>query len=422
MSDVEDAPTAAGAAAINSSAADEAVATIAAVTGADAETAAHLLDAAGGDVDAAVGFFLEGGGGGGGLRGFRGLEGGVGGGATAAAAAAPRDAEDAIVLSDDDGDDGAAAAARGRRRAATTRAAAAPARNADNAVVVDEENDFLDGEGYVDVSDDDEEEEERGGERRQRRPTRAATRAAAGTTAATARPAPLPFDLPDGINAEEARMLEAAMLGIPYEGPMPDFSAEGLAAAAAARDAARVAAEANLSPGAAEARNLRREQDDAYEQSLADDRRKAEQAAARTRRLEEEAAEAAEAEAAAERAIRERAEAADRAAAAAKARLPAEELDDSSPDLVQVAVRCPGGERLSRKFRKSDPVSLLFDFVDSERPSGVVLNPSSTSRSYRLLTSFPRKAIDAEGPGLTFEGAGLCSRAEAVMLELPAAE
>ena len=136
----------------------------------------------------------------------------------------------------------------------------------------------------------------------------------------------------------------------------------------------------------------------------------------------------------------ERAAAADRARAAAPSRLDAAaEPDDSAPDLVQVAVRCPGGERLSRKFRRSDPVSLLFDFVDSERPSGVVPGrsasfsssapppPSSSSpspaagpRSYRLLTSFPRKAIDAEEAGLTFEGAGLCSRAEAVMLELPA--
>jgi hypothetical protein len=81
-------------------------------------------------------------------------------------------------------------------------------------------------------------------------------------------------------------------------------------------------------------------------------------------------------------------------------------------------------------------VSLLFDLVDSARPGGVVpagppapSSPSPSSsppppppRSYRLLTSFPRKAIDAGEAGLTFEGAGLCSRAEAVMLELPAAE
>lgn len=35
------------------------------------------------------------------------------------------------------------------------------------------------------------------------------------------------LELPEGVDArdvEEARMLEAAMLGIQYEGPMPDFS------------------------------------------------------------------------------------------------------------------------------------------------------------------------------------------------------
>ena len=82
--------------------ADEAVATIAAVTGADAETAAHLLDAAGGDIDAAVGLFLEGGGGGGGGGRGGGIGGrlggiGAGGGATGAAAgtaAAARGADD----------------------------------------------------------------------------------------------------------------------------------------------------------------------------------------------------------------------------------------------------------------------------------------------------------------------------------------
>lgn len=31
------------------------------------------------------------------------------------------------------------------------------------------------------------------------------------------------MDLPEGINVEEARMLEAAMLGIPYQGRIPDF-------------------------------------------------------------------------------------------------------------------------------------------------------------------------------------------------------
>lgn len=32
------------------------------------------------------------------------------------------------------------------------------------------------------------------------------------------------IELPEGIDTEEARMLEAAMLGIPYQGRIPDFS------------------------------------------------------------------------------------------------------------------------------------------------------------------------------------------------------
>jgi hypothetical protein len=71
-----------------------------------------------------------------------------------------------------------------------------------------------------------------------------------------------PLDLPEGINLEEARMLEAAMLGIPYQGRMPDFSNAAAAAAAGPP----------LSPGAMEQRSLRAEQDAAYEESLALDR------------------------------------------------------------------------------------------------------------------------------------------------------
>jgi hypothetical protein len=66
------------------------------------------------------------------------------------------------------------------------------------------------------------------------------------------------FDLPEGIDAEEARMLEAAMLGVPYEGRIPDFAQR--------REAT------NLSPGAAERVAYMREQDMEYEESLAADR------------------------------------------------------------------------------------------------------------------------------------------------------
>eukprot|EP00878_Enallax_costatus_P040718 GHUV01047072.1.p1 GENE.GHUV01047072.1~~GHUV01047072.1.p1 ORF type:complete len:335 (+),score=129.82 GHUV01047072.1:141-1145(+) len=87
----------------------------------------------------------------------------------------------------------------------------------------------------------------------------AGTGPAAGPAAADGAAVGVSLDLPEGINLEEARMLEAAMLGIPYQGRMPDFNA----AAAAAEQ---------LSPGTVERRSLQAEQDAAYEESLALDR------------------------------------------------------------------------------------------------------------------------------------------------------
>ena len=52
-------------------------------------------------------------------------------------------------------------------------------------------------------------------------------------------------------------MLEAAMLGVPYEGGMPDFSAQSARSALA-----------STSPTAVAGRAVRQEQDAAYEQSL----------------------------------------------------------------------------------------------------------------------------------------------------------
>lgn len=66
------------------------------------------------------------------------------------------------------------------------------------------------------------------------------------------------IDLPEGINVEEARMLEAAMLGIPYAGRMPGFGPRGPTMPP--------------DPAAVAQRVLRQEQDDAFEESLAADR------------------------------------------------------------------------------------------------------------------------------------------------------
>ena len=68
------------------------------------------------------------------------------------------------------------------------------------------------------------------------------------------------FEMPEGIDTEEARMLEAAMLGVPYEGRIPDFSQR------------REPAARNLSPAAAERLAYMQEQDMEYEESLAADK------------------------------------------------------------------------------------------------------------------------------------------------------
>ena len=61
-------------------------------------------------------------------------------------------------------------------------------------------------------------------------------------------------ELPDGINAEEARMLEAAMFGTAYQGRIPDFS--------------NPPPPENLDPALVQQRMLREEQDAAFQASL----------------------------------------------------------------------------------------------------------------------------------------------------------
>lgn len=85
--------------------------------------------------------------------------------------------------------------------------------------------------------------------------------------------------LPADIDVEEARMLEAAILGIPYEGEIPPH-----------RLPLGTVPSASLDPAAIEQRLLRQEQDDAYEQSLQADRAKAEAAAAKQREAQAAAA------------------------------------------------------------------------------------------------------------------------------------
>jgi len=220
-----------------------------------------------------------------------------------------------------------------------------------------------------------------------------------------------PIDLPDGIDAEEARMLEAAMLGVPYGGRIPDWGAE-----AAARDArAASAAAAAADPASLASRALVQEQDAAYQASLAVDRVKEEERVAVAAAVAAEAAAAATATRAAAAAAAQAAEAGASRVAAAAACLPTEP-EPGTPGALSVAVRLPDGTRLTRRFHPAtDRVGHLFAWVVSSSPA------SPPPRAFRLVSSYPRRVLEEPegmggGPSLAeagFAGGG----SEALMVE-----
>ena len=214
-------------------------------------------------------------------------------------------------------------------------------------------------------------------------------------------------DLPEGVTAaerEEARMLEAAMLGVPYEGPVPDAGGAGGLGVSGFGLGAAPSAEV------AEARLIRSDTDWAYEESLRLDREKeASRAAAEAaaRKAEAEAAEAAAAAAAA--AAREK-EARDALVAAANDALP-DEPAAGGDDVVDIAVKLPDGRRVRRRFCKSHPLQSVFNFLDSHEH----LAPGT----YRLMSQFPRRAFEDHAPGApTLEEAGLTQKQEALFVDL----
>eukprot|EP00775_Hariotina_reticulata_P006310 gene6310-6545_t len=176
-----------------------------------------------------------------------------------------------------------------------------------------------------------------------------------------------------GINLEEARMLEAAMLGIPYEGRLPDFSGAQAAAAAAAP----------LSPGTIEQRTLQQEEEAAAERAEAEAKQQlAELLATKQQRLMDEPA-------------------------------------ASEPGVLKIVVRMPDGSRKGRRFKATDPLQALFDYVDVEcaGSSGSGDNSAAAAAEpgfgfkmgrYRLVTQFPRKVF-VEGLGQSLQDAGIAS-------------
>eukprot|EP00696_Hemimastix_kukwesjijk_P005571 gnl/Hemi2/17007_TR5647_c0_g1_i1.p1 gnl/Hemi2/17007_TR5647_c0_g1~~gnl/Hemi2/17007_TR5647_c0_g1_i1.p1 ORF type:complete len:426 (+),score=114.04 gnl/Hemi2/17007_TR5647_c0_g1_i1:172-1449(+) len=129
-------------------------------------------------------------------------------------------------------------------------------------------------------------------------------------------------------------------------------------------------------------RQIRQEQDRAYQQSLLDDQRR-EREAAEARRREQEERERLEMEEAA----RLSAEEALRQARAAKRRsLPAEPAaDDDKGAIASVNIRLPDGRRLQRRFPAGTPLSAVVDFIEGEADFDM--------QAAKLVTNFPRKIM-----------------------------
>ena len=153
-------------------------------------------------------------------------------------------------------------------------------------------------------------------------------------------------------------------------------------------------------------RNLRDEQDSAYERSLAQDRERA-----RQRREQQEAQERAEREA--------------RAAADAKETrkrkseqwrrwraqsLPAEPATDAK-DVIRISIRMPSGDRVIRKFRSDADLEELYAFVECHEvatASGEVEEPDGYDHTYgfNLVSPMPRTVFDLAKGGSVGERIG----------------
>ncbi|GFQ06824.1 fas-associated factor 2-a [Phtheirospermum japonicum] len=159
------------------------------------------------------------------------------------------------------------------------------------------------------------------------------------------------------------------------------------------------------SPSLTAQRLIREQQDDEYLASLQADREKelkakeeAEAALAEERRKEDEI----------RRQLLEEQEIG-RQLAAKEASLPQEPTPDDE-NAVTLLVRMPDGNRRGRRFRKSDMLQYLFDFIDVGR--GV--KPGS----YRLVRPYPRRAFGDGESTSTLNELGLTSKQEALYLEL----
>lgn len=205
----------------------------------------------------------------------------------------------------------------------------------------------------------------------------------------------------------EARMLESAHYDVPFQGNLDELVPATL-----------IQPPRPPSPSTLAARALREQQDAEFEESerLDLEKRKA---------VEEEQRK--EREVATAQAYRESQEMAaiEKLLEHKESKLPLEP-SDSEADSIVIMIRFPDGDRCSRRFRRFDGISSVFDFVDVHvnRASGVSEKSQTVGSSlwwklggYNLVTQFPRRVIQ-EDSELTLQDAGLNSKQEMLFVEL----
>ncbi len=64
-------------------------------------------------------------------------------------------------------------------------------------------------------------------------------------------------------------------------------------------------------------------------------------------------------------------------------------------------IRLPDGTRKARRFKRTDPLQAIFDFID-------IGEGASQPGSYNLINSYPRKAF-SDGMSVSLEDAGITS-------------
>ncbi len=150
----------------------------------------------------------------------------------------------------------------------------------------------------------------------------------------------------------------------------------------------------------------------------AERQRKLEEALEAKRRQEAAAAEAqAEAERAAAAAAAAAVERRSERRARADESLPSEP-DASDADSISVAVRCPDGTRVQRRFLRTTPLAALFAAVEASAYEAL-----PEGDSFMLTASYPRRVFrraDASDSSRTLLDAGLTSKQEALFVELVA--